>query len=75
MGLAKLTGARFARRFVIGVPVGMALAGLTIGDGRAAFATPAGQAAVVVAVALIAICWVWAGRIMRVPVEQRVFTT
>lgn len=70
---AKQAGARFARRFVVGVPVGMALAGLTIGDGRAAFATAAGQAAVVVAVVMIAACWYWAGRIMRLPQPQRVF--
>lgn len=70
---AKQAGARFARRFVVGVPVGMALAGLTIGDGRAAFATPAGQVMVMIAIALIAVCWLWAGRIMRLPEEQRVF--
>lgn len=70
---AKQAGARFARRFVIGVPVGMALAGLSIGDGREAFGTPLGQAAVVVALVLMAACWFWAGRIMRLPVEQRVF--
>ena len=71
---AKQAGARFARRFVIGVPVGMALAGLSIGDGREAFATPVGQLAVLVAIALMGACWFWAGRIMRLPAEQRVFS-
>jgi tight adherence protein B len=69
---ARQAGARFARRFVIGVPVGMAVAGLSIGDGRAAFASAPGQAAVVVAVVLMAVCWVWAGRTMRLPDEERV---
>ena len=71
--LAKQAGARFARRFVIGVPIGMALAGLSIGDGRAAYATAAGQVGVVVAMVLTAVCWAWAGRIMRLPTQQRVF--
>jgi tight adherence protein B len=70
---AKQAGARFARRFVLLVPAGMALAGLTIGNGRAAYQTPAGQVLVLVALALTGLCWLWAGRIMRLPSEQRVF--
>jgi tight adherence protein B len=71
--LARQAGARFARRFVLLVPLGMALAGLSIGSGRAAYQTAAGQAAVVVALVLLALCWAWAGRIMRLPDEDRVF--
>lgn len=70
---SKQAGAKFARRFVILVPIGMALAGLSIGQGRQAFTTDAGQAGVVVAFALIGVCWLWAGRIMRLPTEERVF--
>jgi tight adherence protein B len=70
---ARQAGARFARRFVLFVPLGMALAGLSIGSGRAAYQTAAGQSAVVVALLLLAACWVWAGRIMRLPDEERVF--
>jgi tight adherence protein B len=70
---AKQSGARFARLFVLIVPVGMALVGLSIGEGRAAYASAAGQAAVLVAIGLIALCWMWAGRLMRLPDEQRVF--
>lgn len=72
---AEQAGARFARRFVLIVPVGMALVGLQIGDGRAAYRTPGGQLAAVVAVAVVVACWWWAGRIMRLPREQRVFTS
>ena len=71
---AKQAGARFARRFVIVVPVGMALVGIQIGDGRAAYATPHGQLMVLVAITLIAACWVWAGQIMRLPETERVFS-
>ena len=71
---SKQAGARFARWFVLLVPVGMALVGLSIGNGRAAYASPAGQAAVAVGVVLMALCWWWAGRIMQLPEEQRVFT-
>lgn len=70
---ARQAGARFARRFVLIVPAGMALAGMSVGTGRAAYQTPTGQALVVVAIAMVIACWVWAGRIMIVPEEQRVF--
>ncbi|MDQ2650100.1 MAG: hypothetical protein M3Z03_11165 [Actinomycetota bacterium] len=70
---AKQAGARFARRFVILVPAGMALAGMSVGTGRAAYETDTGQALVVVAILLVVACWIWAGRIMQLPREERVF--
>ena len=70
---AKQAGVRFARRFVLFVPFGMALAGLSLGDGRAAYETSGGQVGVVVALAMVLGCWLWSGRIMRLPEEQRVF--
>jgi tight adherence protein B len=54
---AKQAGVRFARRFVLLVPLGMALAGLSIGNGRSAYATPLGQMAVVVGIAMTVLCW------------------
>lgn len=71
--LAQQAGVRFARKFVLLVPMGMALVGLSIGNGRAAYETPLGQVVVVVALAMVVLCWLWAGRIMRLPDEQRVF--
>ena len=70
---AKQAGARFARRFVLIVPIGMALAGMSVGTGRDAYQTPTGQLLVVVAIGLVVACWIWAGRIMAVPEEERVF--
>ncbi len=70
---SKQSGVRFARSFVLIVPAGMALAGLSIGTGRAAYETASGQAAVVAGLLAVAICWFWSGRLMRVPVEPRVF--
>jgi tight adherence protein B len=70
---ARQAGARFARRFVVIVPLGMALVGLSIGEGRAAYEAPAGQVLVVTAIALMAGCWLWAGQIMRLPPEARIF--
>jgi tight adherence protein B len=64
---------RFARRFVLIVPVGMGLVGLSIGDGRDAYRTSAGQLAVVAGIAVVVGCWVWAGAIMRLPDDERVF--
>ena len=71
--LSKQAGVRFARRFVLIVPLGMAFVGLSIGNGRDAYRTAIGQVAVVVALAMVGVCWLWAGRIMRLPEEQRVF--
>jgi hypothetical protein len=51
----------------------MALVGLGIGDGRAAYGTAAGQTLVVVAILVTLACWFWAGHIMRLPGERRVF--
>ncbi len=70
---AKQAGVRFARVFVLLVPVGMALVGLSIGDGRAAFEAPSGQVAVLVAFVLMGGCWLWASQLLRLPTEVRVF--
>ncbi len=70
---AKQAGVRFARRFVLVVPAGMAVAGLSIGAGRQAYETALGQAAVLVGICAIAACWVWAGRLLKLPTEHRVF--
>lgn len=71
--MARQAGARFARWFTLGVPLGMAMIGLSIGDGRSAYATPMGQALVGVGLGLMVLCWFWAGQILRLPSEQRVF--
>jgi tight adherence protein B len=70
---AKQAGARFARRFVLIVPAGMAFAGMSVGTGRASYQSGTGQVLVVVALGLVIACWVWAGQIMRLPEEERVF--
>jgi len=70
---AKQAGVRFARRFVLLVPLGMALAGLSIGTGRHAYETTGGQVAVAFGIAMVVACWAWAGRLMRLPEEDRVF--
>jgi tight adherence protein B len=73
LATAKLAGARFARRFVVIVPLGMAVAGQSVGTGRAAFASPDGQAVALLAAAMVAGCWLWAGSLLRLPDEPRVF--
>lgn len=70
---AKQAGVRFARRFVLIVPLGMAVAGLSIGTGRSAYQTATGQVAVAGGLAVVAVCWLWAGRLMKLPEEERVF--
>lgn len=70
---SRQAGARFARSFTIVVPLGMALIGMSIGQGRSAYGSPLAQVLVLAAIGLMALCWVWAGRMMRLPDEQRVF--
>lgn len=70
---SRQAGVRFARRFTLLVPFGMALVGMSIGNGRAAYATPFGQVMVVLGIAAVVGCWVWAGRLLALPAEQRVF--
>jgi tight adherence protein B len=70
---ARQAGARVARWFVLVVPAGMALAGSRLGEGTGAFSSPGAQLATGVAVAMIAVCWWWAGHIMRLPDRPRVF--
>lgn len=70
---SRQAGVRFARRFVLLVPLGMALAGLSIGNGRSAYGTSGGQLAVAFGVLGVAVCWGWSGRLMRIPEEPRVF--
>jgi tight adherence protein B len=70
---SKQAGVRFARFFVLIVPFGMALVGLAIGDGRAAYQTPGGQLAILAAFGLMGLCWAWAGQLLKLPEEERVF--
>ena len=70
---AKQAGVRFARRFVLLVPLGMAFAGMSVGNGRSAYQTVEGQLLVVLGIGMVVGCWMWAGRLMRLPEEQRVF--
>ncbi len=70
---SRQAGVRFARRFVLLVPLGMTLAGLSIGTGRHAYQTAGGQLAVVAGLMSVAACWAWSGRLMRLPDEPRVF--
>jgi tight adherence protein B len=44
-----------------------------VGNGRQAFQSATGQTLTLFAVLLVVGCWLWAGRILRVPEEERVF--
>ena len=70
---AKQAGARFARSFVALVPAFMAVIGLSIGRGREAYQAPDGQWLVAFSVLAVVGCWLWAGRIMAIPLRKRVF--
>lgn len=72
-GASRQAGARFARRFVLLVPLGMALVGMSIGTGREAYGTAWGQTMVAFGIGVVACCWVWAGWLMKLPDERRVF--
>lgn len=69
---ARQAGARFARRFVLLVPAGMAVAGMSVGTGRAAYSSASAQIVVLIAIAMVLACWAWAGKIMQLPETPRV---
>lgn len=71
--VARQSGAKLARAFVVIVPGGMALAGLSVGDGATAYRSTGGQVLVSLGLGLVVACWWWASRIMRLPEEDRVF--
>ena len=68
---ARQAGARFARRFVLFVPVGMALVGLSIAGSHAAYRSAEGQLAALAAIGMVVVCWLWSGRIMKLPEAER----
>jgi tight adherence protein B len=70
---SKQAGVRFARLFVLLVPLGMTIAGLSIGSGRAAYQSTGGQLAVTFGFIGIIACWLWSGRLLHLPEEPRVF--
>lgn len=70
---AKQSGVRFARWFVLVVPLGMAMAGISIGDGRAAYQSADGQLLVAVGLLILVGCWFWSSRLIRLPETDRVF--
>lgn len=70
---SRQAGARFARIFVLVVPAGMALAGMSIGNGKEAYQTPLGQIVVLIALFMVIGCWWWAGQVMKIPASKRVF--
>ena len=51
----------------------MAFAGMSVGTGRDAYETPGGQALVILGIGLVVACWLWAGRLLKLPEEERVF--
>lgn len=69
---SRQSGVRFARWFVLIVPFAMALVGLGIGDGRAAYQEATGQVVGALAVAFIGLCWWWSALILRLPTDPRV---
>lgn len=72
---SRQAGVRFARWFVLIVPFSMALVGLGIGDGRAAYREPTGQAVGGLAVAFVGLCWWWSAVILRLPAAPRMTRT
>ncbi len=69
---SRQAGVRFARWFVLIVPFAMALVGLGIGDGRAAYREPTGQLVAGLAVTFVVGCWWWSAAILRLPEERRI---
>lgn len=63
---AKLASVRFARNFVLVVPICMAVVGLAIGGGFNAYRTPWGIGLSIFAILILAGCWMWSAKLMTI---------
>lgn len=64
---SKLAGVRAARAFIVIIPTGMALAGLSFAGSVAPFTTATSLAEMAAALAILAGCWYWSSRLMIFP--------
>lgn len=66
---AKLSGAKLARAFVVGVPLFLAAIGVIIGGGITPYLTRLGLSMSSIAITIITLCWLWADRYLS-PLER-----
>lgn len=64
---SRLAGVRTARVFIVIIPIGMALAGISFAGSTAPFLTKGAIFQVSIAAAILAICWYWSSRLMSFP--------
>lgn len=64
---SRLAGVRTARAFIVIIPVGMALAGISFAGATAPFLTKPAILQILIALAILAMCWYWSSRLMSFP--------
>ena len=64
---SRLSGVRTARIFILVIPAGMALAGLSFAGSVRPFLTVASIGQIVAALLLLATCWYWSTKLMHFP--------
>lgn len=64
---ARLAGVRTARMFILLIPAGMALAGVTFAGSLTSFTSSAALIQILGACVIIAACWYWSHTLMRSP--------
>lgn len=64
---SRLAGVRTARIFILIIPAGMALAGLSFAGSIKPFLTTASIWQILAALLVLSICWYWSSRLMRFP--------
>ena len=64
---SRLSGVRTARIFILVIPAGMALAGLSFAGSVKPFLTAASISQILAALLLLATCWYWSTKLMHFP--------
>lgn len=64
---SRLAGVRTARTFIVIIPLGMALAGLSFAGSTAPFTTPFALLQIAIALLTLVGCWIWSNRLMTFP--------
>lgn len=64
---SRLAGVRTARTFIVIIPIGMALAGIAFAGSIQPFTTAPSIEQMIVAAAVLALCWHWSTRLMTFP--------
>ena len=65
--MSRLAGVRTARAFIVIIPIGLAMAGISFAGSISPFLTPVSVVQMLTAMAILTLCWFWSNRLMTFP--------